>query len=144
MKALKVIPKKPSKNERERQVLLVLVDYYIKTGRPVGSNTLKELGFTTLSSATIRNYFTRLEDEGFLIQQHASGGRLPTSKALRLYALDCLDSPEKGASAPLNIDLLPSANTREIARFYHWPAHSADRSHALRMYFDYRLWRSGH
>jgi len=83
--------KKTNKQERELHVLLGLVDRYILTARPVGSNTLKEAGFDNLSSATIRNYFAHLEQEGFLTQQHASGGRIPTAKAYRLYAHTSLD-----------------------------------------------------
>ena len=77
---------KPSKSERERAVLLSLVELYIKTGTPVGSNTLKEFGFKDLSSATIRNYFASLEIEGYLVQHHASGGRIPTEQAYKLFA----------------------------------------------------------
>ncbi|MFA6915538.1 MAG: heat-inducible transcriptional repressor HrcA [Parachlamydiales bacterium] len=80
-----------SKKDRERQVLLGLVDFYIKTGKPVGSETLKGAGFDNLSSATIRNYFSCLEKDGFLKQQHSSGGRVPTSEAFRLYTLSSID-----------------------------------------------------
>ena len=84
---IKSIPiKRVSKQDREKKVLLGLVDYYIKTGKPVGSNTLKEVGFEELSSATIRNYFAHLEEEGYLAQTHASGGRVPTNLAYRFYA----------------------------------------------------------
>lgn len=75
--------KKPkAKADREKQVLLGLVDTYIRTGKPVGSNTLKEGSFENLSSATIRNYFARLEEEGFLKQQHSSGAESPLLKRL--------------------------------------------------------------
>lgn len=77
--------KRLGKEDRERQILLGLVEYYIKTGKPVGSNTLKEAGFEELSSATIRNYFSNLEKEGYLSQPHSSGGRLPTDLAYRVY-----------------------------------------------------------
>lgn len=87
MKAAKSAPiKRVGKRDREKKVLLGLVDYFIKTGKPVGSNTLKEAGFEDLSSATIRNYFAHLEEEGYLSQPHASGGRIPTSLAYRFYA----------------------------------------------------------
>ncbi len=84
--AKKTIPVKVTKEVRERKVLLGLVAYFIKTGKAVGSEVLRELGFQDLSAATIRNYFASLEKEGFLRQQHTSGGRIPTDKALRLYA----------------------------------------------------------
>lgn len=91
MKSL--IPRKPPKDRREKWVLLGLVELYLDTGKPVGSNTLRENGFDSLSSATIRNYFSKLEEDGFLKQQHSSGGRIPTSSAYRLYAETHLKSP---------------------------------------------------
>jgi len=91
MKSL--IPRKPPKDKREKSVLLGLVELYLETGKPVGSNTLRENGFDSLSSATIRNYFSKLEEDGLLKQQHSSGGRIPTSSAYRLYAQTHLKSP---------------------------------------------------
>lgn len=81
-----MIKKRLSKNERERAVLLALVELYIKMKKPIGSQALKEYGFADLSSATIRNYFGKLEQKGFLHQSHASGGRIPKSLAFREYA----------------------------------------------------------
>jgi heat-inducible transcriptional repressor len=67
------------------------VGHFIQTGRPVGSTTLKEAGFGELSTATIRNYFAHLEQDGYLVQLHASGGRVPTNLAYRMYANAYLD-----------------------------------------------------
>lgn len=108
--------KRIGKQNREKRVLLGLVDYYIRVGRPVGSNTLKETGFEDLSSATIRNYFARLEEEGYLSQPHASGGRIPTNLAYKTYAHAYLDSD------PLPIDpslfrSLRNVESKEIAIF---------------------------
>lgn len=77
--------KRQSKKDKETSILLGVVDLYIKKGTPIGSNTLKENGFSHLSSATIRNYFAQLEKKGFLHQQHTSGGRTPTTAAFRKY-----------------------------------------------------------
>lgn len=93
------LAKKTKKREREERVLLGLVELFIETGRPVGSQTLQECGFEDLSSATIRNYFARLEEEGFLAQQHASGGRIPTEKAFRLYAANAAENIHVHASS---------------------------------------------
>jgi heat-inducible transcriptional repressor len=83
----KILPaKKLPKNDREQAVLLGLIELYLKTGKPIGSHTLQENGFDSLSSATIRNYFSKMEEAGYLKQQHTSGGRIPTEKAFRLYA----------------------------------------------------------
>lgn len=83
-----------SKEEREREVLFGLVSLYLQQGRAVGSNTLKENGFDHFSSATIRNYFVRLEKQGYLLQHHTSGGRIPTDRAIREYAHRAQKHPE--------------------------------------------------
>jgi heat-inducible transcriptional repressor len=77
---------KAKKADRELRVLMGLIELYLEEGKPVGSNTLHEAGFEDISSATIRNYFASLEEEGFLAQAHTSGGRVPTAAALKLYA----------------------------------------------------------
>jgi heat-inducible transcriptional repressor len=85
--------KKPTKDERERLILFGLVDLYLQSGKPIGSNTLRENGFEALSSATIRNYFAKLEEEGLVKQQHSSGGRIPTATAYKIYAEAHFDRP---------------------------------------------------
>ncbi len=67
------------------------MDLYIRTGKPIGSNTLKESGFEAISSATIRNYCSKLEEEGYLVQHHTSGGRVPTDLAYKFYARAMID-----------------------------------------------------
>lgn len=88
------IVKKANKTDRAKRILLALVEYYIRVGKPVASNTLKETGIDDLSPATIRNYFAKLEENGFLHQQHTSGGRIPTHSAFRLYAREYMDALE--------------------------------------------------
>ncbi len=87
--------KRAGKRDKEKRVLTALVEYYLKTGKAVGSNTLKDVGFPDLSSATIRNYFANLEEEGFLKQHHTSGGRVPTEQAFRFYAKESLEEFER-------------------------------------------------
>lgn len=109
--------KRSHKQERERSVLLALVEYYLRTGKPVGSNTLKDAEFENLSSATIRNYFAGLEEEGYLVQQHTSGGRIPTDKALRLYANEYLELRTISSQHLEAVKKLASAESEEIARY---------------------------
>ena len=117
---LKSLPvKKPSKNDREQAVLLGLVELYLKMGKPIGSQTLQDNGFESLSSATIRNYFSKMESLGLLKQQHTSGGRIPTAQAFRVYA-DAFKGQgliEKGQEEALN-EVLNKEN-REIATILH-------------------------
>ncbi len=109
--------KRMGKHDRERRVLLGLVDYYIQTGKPVGSNTLKEAGFGDLSSATIRNYFAHLEEEGYLLQSHSSGGRIPTHLAYRAYAHAYAQESEPYELGEKAFDTLKRFDSREIAAF---------------------------
>ena len=62
----------------------VIVEY-LKHREPIGSESLKMLMNTKISSATIRNYFKALADEGLLFQPHISSGRIPTLEALKSY-----------------------------------------------------------
>lgn len=118
MKALKpVATKRSGKQDREHKVLIGLIEYYLKTGKPVGSNTLKEAGFDGLSSATIRNYFAHLEKEGYLVQQHSSGGRIPTNAAFRVYAQEQLNEPLAIDTEDENLRRIRNAETREIASY---------------------------
>ncbi|HET9955102.1 MAG TPA: heat-inducible transcriptional repressor HrcA [Polyangiaceae bacterium] len=71
--------------KRARQVLCALVTEFIGTGEPVGSRTLtRKYGFT-LSPATIRTVLADLEESGYLVQPHASAGRVPTPQAFRIF-----------------------------------------------------------
>ncbi|WP_375793556.1 heat-inducible transcriptional repressor HrcA [Chlamydia sp. 12-01] len=84
-------------SKRESKILYILLtttELYLKTGQPVGSKTLKEYECSNLSTATIRNYFSELEAEGFLKKNHISGGRIPTDLAFRYYVDHCADCSE--------------------------------------------------
>ncbi|MCL1823902.1 MAG: heat-inducible transcriptional repressor HrcA [Oscillospiraceae bacterium] len=71
--------------ERMYKIFEAIVDEYIRTGEPIGSNAVKEkLGFP-VSSATIRNEMASLEAQGFLDHPHTSAGRIPTVKGYRFY-----------------------------------------------------------
>jgi len=108
--------KRIGKQNRERKVLFGLVEYYIRTGKPVGSNALKEAGFESLSSATIRNYFAHLEEEGYVTQSHSSGGRVPTDRAYRAYAQAVLDQPQTEGDDCL-FQAFRQFDSREMALF---------------------------
>lgn len=117
---LKPLPaKKLPKTDREQAVLLGLVELFLKSGKPIGSQTLQENGFDSLSSATIRNYFSKMEELGYLEQPHTSGGRVPTAKAMRLYADTYKDQGfiEKGQEQILLEQI--GKESREVATTLH-------------------------
>lgn len=84
------LPNSSIKQERSRRVLLELVALYLKEGKPVGSETLRKEGLLDFSSSSLRNYFSELEELGYLKQQHTSAGRIPTNKGIKFYAEQCL------------------------------------------------------
>ena len=71
--------------ERNKQILTSVINEYVLTAEPVGSRKLAKKYNINLSSATIRNVMSDLEDMGLLHQPHTSAGRIPTEKALRFY-----------------------------------------------------------
>jgi heat-inducible transcriptional repressor len=88
--------------ERKLDILKVIVDDYIATATPVGSRTVSRRFVPGLSSATIRNEMSDLEEMGFLIQPHTSAGRVPSQSAFRVYVDELMDrdviSPEEEAA----------------------------------------------
>lgn len=70
---------------RKFRILQAIIDDYILTAIPVGSRTISKKYETGLSSATIRNEMSDLEELGYLDQPHVSAGRVPSAKAYRLY-----------------------------------------------------------
>lgn len=72
-------------NERKLSILKAVIDDYIMTGLPIGSRTISRKHGIELSSATIRNEMSDLEELGYLEQPHTSAGRVPSNKAYRFY-----------------------------------------------------------
>jgi len=71
--------------ERQIQILKAVIEEYIGTAEPVGSETLDKKYNLGVSPATIRNEMVRLTDMKLLRQQHTSGGRSPTPTAMKYY-----------------------------------------------------------
>ena len=79
------IQKYKNLDERYTAILIAVVEGYINTCLPISSKFVQNRIDTTLSSATIRNVISSLEQEGFLRQVHKSGGRIPTDLGYRFY-----------------------------------------------------------
>jgi heat-inducible transcriptional repressor len=71
--------------ERQAQILKSIVGEYVGSARPVGSQSIVRMGGLGLSSATIRNEMARLEEEGYIVRRHISGGGIPSDKGYRYY-----------------------------------------------------------
>jgi heat-inducible transcriptional repressor len=72
-------------SSRQEQILLALINEYIKTAQPLSSSFLVEKYNLGISSATARNDMAELEESGYIFQPHTSAGRIPTEKAYRYY-----------------------------------------------------------
>ncbi|MCI9446869.1 MAG: heat-inducible transcription repressor HrcA [Lachnospiraceae bacterium] len=72
-------------DERKRKILNAIIRNYLDTGEPVGSRTISKFSDLNLSSATIRNEMSDLEELGYILQPHTSAGRIPSDKGYRFY-----------------------------------------------------------
>lgn len=72
-------------DERKLKILQAIIQNYLETGEPVGSRTISKYTDLNLSSATIRNEMSDLEEMGYIMQPHTSAGRIPSDKGYRLY-----------------------------------------------------------
>ncbi len=84
-------------NERKIKILEAIINDYIHTAEPIGSRTIAKKYDLGISSATVRNEMSDLEDMGFIVQPHASAGRVPSDKGYRYYVdsmMHCRDLTE--------------------------------------------------
>ncbi len=72
-------------SDRKQKILQAIIDEYVGTAEPVGSRAISKKNELGLSSATIRNEMADLEEMGYLIQPHASAGRVPSDAGYRFY-----------------------------------------------------------
>ena len=94
-------------DERKAAILRAIVEHYVDSAQPVGSQTVTQSAGLGVSAATVRNEMSVLERDGYITQPHTSAGRVPTDSGYRYY-VDHL----AGSGA------LPSAERRRIADFF--------------------------
>ncbi len=105
-------------NERAQILLKTLVERYISDGQPVGSRTLQQYSGLEVSSATIRNVMSDLEDIGLVSSPHTSAGRVPTALAYRLFIDTMLVTQPLDSTRVLQLEnqLQPDNPSRLIAQ----------------------------
>ncbi len=99
-------------SERQQQILNLVVDSYLESGKPVGSAVIAEGRDVEFGSSTIRAELAALEREGFLTHPHTSAGRVPTDFGYRFYADAVLAGGAKPGPTTGTLDL--SQMRREI------------------------------
>lgn len=80
---------------RKEKILKAIIQTYFETGEPVGSRTISKYSDLQLSSATIRNEMSDLEELGYIIQPHTSAGRIPSDKGYRFYVDQLIREKDK-------------------------------------------------
>jgi len=85
-------------DERKRVILFAIIKNYLETGEPVGSRTISKFTDLNLSSATIRNEMSDLEEMGYIVQPHTSAGRIPSDKGYRFYVDQLMADKEREVS----------------------------------------------
>jgi transcriptional regulator of heat shock response len=88
-------------DQRIERVLEHVVADYIRTAEPVSSGAVVASHKIPMSSATVRNWFATLEDEGYLVQPHTSAGRIPSTKAYEWYVERLGDASPSAAERKL-------------------------------------------
>jgi heat-inducible transcriptional repressor len=109
--------------DKKEFLLNSIIKAYICNCEPIGSTQLKNMYDIEFSTATIRGYFKKLGEDGFLVQEHISSGRTPSSEALKMYWAKNLSSLKldnvdidyiKSASQDLGISTIISLEQNEI------------------------------
>ncbi|HAE91737.1 MAG TPA: HrcA family transcriptional regulator [Tissierella sp.] len=77
-------------DDRKLKVLYAIINSYVSSAEPIGSRTITKQYDLGVSSATIRNEMSDLEELGYLNKPHSSSGRVPSDKAYRLYVDEIL------------------------------------------------------
>jgi len=84
--------------DRQTAVLKAIVEEYIETAEPVGSDTLDKKYHLGVSPATIRNEMVKLAEKGLLKQTYISSGRIPTTTALKFYIHRLMEEKQLGVT----------------------------------------------
>lgn len=97
----------PAIDDRKASILRAIVEEYVATAQPVGSQTVARRRQLGVSAATVRNDMGILEREGYIVQPHTSAGRVPTDLGYRYYVDRFAASGE-----------LTTTQRREVAEFF--------------------------
>jgi len=72
-------------SERQFRVLEAVIEIFVETAQPAGSQAVAKRSRLGISPASVRSTMGELEARGFLFHAHTSGGRIPTDRGYRLY-----------------------------------------------------------
>ena len=98
--------------DRTKQIFKTVVESYLETGSPSGSETVLKKAGLDISSASVRNILSNLQKEGLLFSPHTSAGRVPTEKGMRFFVDGLLEFGRISKSEKENIEQLSSSKSK--------------------------------
>jgi len=132
---------------RQIQILRAVIEEFIKSAEPVGSDTIDRRFSIGVSPATIRNEMVQLTKQGYLNKSHSSSGRIPTPQALKLYVNELMKEKELTVADEVAAKEQVWKNRRELNHLLRQIAVvMAQRTHALgiSMVDDDELYHAGY
>ena len=99
-------------SERTKQIFKSVVESYLETGSPSGSETVLKRAGLDISSASVRTVLSNLQKEGLLFSPHTSAGRVPTEKGMRFFVDGLLEFGRISKSEKENIEQLGSSKSK--------------------------------
>ncbi len=112
-----------SLDDRKSAILRAVVQQYVETAQPVGSNTIAGRSDVSVSSATVRNELHNLETDGYLVQPHTSAGRIPTEKGYRFFVDDMTGSESLSPSGVAQVSEFFAAAHGELEEMLRETSH---------------------
>ncbi len=132
---------------RQIQILRSIIEEYIETAEPVGSETLDRKYNLGVSPATIRNEMVYLTKQGYLAKSHSSAGRAPTSLAMKLYVNELMKEKELSVADEVSAkEKIWDSRKQLDGLLQHATQALAEKAHALGIALttDKRLYHAGY
>ena len=105
-------------DERRNKILATIIEAYVVTAAPVGSELVARKLRSSLSSATIRNVMGELEEAGFVEQPHTSAGRVPTDRGYRFYVDTVMEARPLSVEQLRQIELMIVPEELEVEALF--------------------------
>lgn len=132
---------------RQVQILRAVIEEFISTAEPVGSETVDKKYSIGVSPATIRNEMAQLTKQGYLSKSHSSAGRVPTSVAMKLYVNELMKERDLSVADEVSAkEKIWNSRDKLDQMLYQITRVLADKSQslAIALHDDYHLYHSGY
>jgi len=132
---------------RQVQILRALIEEFIATAEPVGSETIDKKFAIGVSPATIRNEMVHLTSQGYLTKTHSSAGRIPTPVAMKLYVNELMKEKDLSVADEVSAkDKIWNCRSKTDEMLHQITKVLADKSNALAITLieDEQLYHAGY